>query len=232
MTRQLIFAIALLVTLGIFAYTITRLVRYFRFTKPAYPIKDFGRRFKVMMDVAFGQTKIFRRPVIGFFHALVFWGFCVILLGSIEMVIDGLFGTEKSLRVLGILHDIIMASGDVFAFLVAVSIIVFLCRRLFFSIKRFQGIEMKHRNHVDAIIALSLILLLMVSLLGMNAAYYDLNRALGDEIYGIYPAGYLLSALFQGMDVSTVIHCRLAKYWSVRDVLELMQQIGAIPVAG
>lgn len=204
MTRQLIFTIALLVTLGIFAWTIRRFVRYFRLTKPAFPVKDLGRRFKVMMDVAFGQTKIFRRPVIGFFHALVFWGFCVILLGSIEMVIDGLFGTEKSLRVLGIFHDIIMASGDVFAFLVAVSILVFLCRRLFFSIKRFQGIEMKHRNHADAILALSLIFLLMISLLGMNAAYSSLNRALGNEIHGTYPAGFILSALFTGMDAATV----------------------------
>ena len=143
MTRQLVFAIVLLLTLGIFAYTIIRIIRYFRLTKPAFPVRDFGRRFMVMLNVAFGQTKIFRRPVIGFFHALVFWGFCVILLGSIEMVIDGLFGTEKALKVLGVLHDIIMASGDVFALLVAVSIIIFLSRRLFMHVKRFQGIEMK-----------------------------------------------------------------------------------------
>ena len=116
MIRQVIFAFVVLITLGIFAWTIMRIIRYFRLTKPAFPVRDFGRRFMVMFDVAFGQTKIFRRPVIGFFHALVFWGFCVILLGSIEMVIDGLFGTDKSLKVLGVLHDIIMASGDVFAF--------------------------------------------------------------------------------------------------------------------
>jgi len=204
MTRQLIFAFLLLITLGIFAWTILRIMRYFRLTKPAFPVKDFGRRFKVMLDVAFGQTKIFRRPVVGFFHALVFWGFCVILLGSIEMVIDGLFGTEKALKVLGIFHDIVMASGDCFALLVAVSIIIFLCRRLFLTIKRFQGIEMKHSNHVDAIIALSLILLLMISLLGMNAAYYSFNRTLGNEIYGIYPVGRVGSVLFSGMDVSRV----------------------------
>ncbi len=68
-----------------------------------------------MLNVAFGQTKIFRRPVIGFLHALVFWGFCVILIGSIEMMIDGLAGTERSLRVLGVLYHIIIASGDIFA---------------------------------------------------------------------------------------------------------------------
>src|SRR4030042_95464 len=204
MFRQLIFAIVLLITLGAFTFTVIRIIRLFRLTKPAFPVRDFGRRFKVMMDVAFGQTKIFRRPVLGFFHALVFWGFCVILLGSIEMVIDGLFGTEKALKVLGVLHDIIMASGDIFALLVAVSIIVFLCRRLFFHVKRFQGIEMKHLNHVDAIIALSLILLLMVSLLGMNAAYCIYNRATGHEIYGVYPGGRILSALFTGMEATTV----------------------------
>ena len=58
-----------------------------------------------MLDVAFGQTKIFRRPVIGFFHAIVFWGFCVILIGSIEMVIDGLAGIERALKILGIVYD-------------------------------------------------------------------------------------------------------------------------------
>ncbi len=128
MTRQIVFAIALLITIGAFLYTIRRIAEYFRFTRPAFPVRDFGKRFRVMMRVAFGQTKIFRRPVTGLFHALVFWGFCVIIFGSIEMVIDGLAGTERALKFLGPVYDIIMASGDIFALLVGVSIIVFLIR--------------------------------------------------------------------------------------------------------
>ncbi len=143
MTRQIVFAVALLLTFAVFIYTVNRLIKFFSFTRPAFPIKDFGKRFRLMIRVAFGQTKIFRRPVIGLFHALVFWGFCVILLGSIEMVIDGLAGTEKSLRFLGTVHSIIMASGDIFALIVAISIIVFSIRRYFLHIKRFSGIEMK-----------------------------------------------------------------------------------------
>ena len=205
MFRQLIVAIVLLITLGAFTFTVIRIIRLFRLTKPAFPVRDFGRRLKVMMDVAFGQTKIFRRPVLGFFHALVFWGFCVILLGSIEMVIDGLFGTEKALKGLGILHDIIMASGDIFGLLVAISIIIFLSRRLFMHVKRFQGIEMKHINHIDALIALTMILLLMISLLGMNAAYYDgFNSISGKTIYGIYPVSIFISRLFTGMNSSAI----------------------------
>jgi len=76
MTRQIIFAIALLITLGVFIFTVRRILKFFSFTKSGFPVKNPGKRFRVMMQVAFGQTKIFRRPVIGFFHALVFWGFC------------------------------------------------------------------------------------------------------------------------------------------------------------
>jgi hypothetical protein len=163
MTKQIIFALTLLVTIGIFSFTIYRLISFFKFTRPAFPIRDFGKRIKVMLSVAFGQTKIFRKPVIGFFHALVFWGFCVIIFGSIEMVIDGLTSTDRVLKFLGPVYNIIMASGDIFAILVAISIIIFLSRRLFFHIKRFEGIEMKKSSHIDANIALTIILLLMVS---------------------------------------------------------------------
>ena len=64
----------------------------------------------------------------------------------------------------------IVASGDIFGLLVAISILIFLSRRLFFHIRRFEGIEMKHSTHIDANIALTMILLLMLSLLGMNTA--------------------------------------------------------------
>jgi heterodisulfide reductase subunit C/nitrate reductase gamma subunit len=214
MIRQFVFALALLITLGIFSWTIARIISLFRLTKAGFPVKEFGRRFKVMMDVAFGQTRIFRRPVLGFFHALVFWGFCVILLGSIEMVIDGLFGTEKALKVFGVLHDIIMASGDIFALLVALSIVIFLSRRLFMHVKRFQGIEMKHINHVDAILALSMILLLMISLMGMNAAYISYNHLSGREIFGVYPVGGMLATLFSSMTAAHVGIIYETCWWS------------------
>jgi heterodisulfide reductase subunit C len=195
MIKQLIFAIILLLTLGVFAFTISRIVSYFRFTRPAFPVRDFGKRINVMLSVAFGQTKIFRRPVIGLFHALVFWGFCVILLGSLEMVIDGLTGTEKVLKVLGPGYDVIMASGDIFALLVGISILIFLSRRLFFHIKRFEGIEMKKMSHIDANIALSIILLLMVSLLAMNTGYVASRTIAGEAVIGVYPVSTLIAGM-------------------------------------
>ncbi len=212
MTKQIVFALALLITLGFFTFTILRIISFFRLTKKAFPVRDFGKRFGVMMEVAFGQTKIFRRPIIGFLHALVFWGFCVILIGSIEMVIDGLFGSEKVLKFLGLFYDIIMASGDVFALLIAISILVFLFRRVFLHIKRFEGIEMKKISHLDANIALSIILFLMLSLLGMNSAYYSHTTLIGGTIEGVYPVSKFLSVIFSGLSAdSTLVQYEI--YW-------------------
>jgi len=199
MTRQIIFAIALLITLGVFIFTVRRILKFFSFTKSGFPVKNPGKRFRVMMQVAFGQTKIFRRPVIGFFHALVFWGFCVILIGSAEMVVDGLTGTERALHFLGPVYSFIIASGDIFALLVAVSIIIFLVRRLFLHISRFEGIEMKRRSHLDAAVALSLILLLMITLLSMNTGYSGYQASTGGEFYGVYPVSSLIAGSLAGI---------------------------------
>jgi Fe-S oxidoreductase len=200
MTRQIIFTIILLITLGVFFYTVRRLIKFFSFTRPAFPVRDFGRRFSKMMEVAFGQTKIFRRPVVGFFHALVFWGFCIIIFGSIEMVIDGIAGTDRALHFLGPVYDFIIASGDVFAVLVGFSILIFLVRRLFFHINRFEGQEMKRKSHIDANISLALIFLLMVSLAAMNTGYAG-SVAAGEKAgFGIYPVSRHIAASLAGMN--------------------------------
>jgi len=214
MTKQIVFVFTLLITIGAFAYTINRIIKFFRFTRPAFPVKDFGRRINVMLTVAFGQTKIFRKPVLGLFHALVFWGFCVIIFGSIEMVIDGLTGAEKVLKFLGPFYNVLMASGDIFALVVAVMIIIFLSRRLFFHIKRFEGIEMKKRSHTDANISLSLILLLMLSLMAMNLGYLGYEELSGGEKIGMYPVGRMLFSLFPGLTAANFKIIYEASWWS------------------
>ncbi len=200
--KQILFILALIITLGVFSYTVIRIISLFKLTRK-FPVNEFGKRFVLMLEVAIGQTKIFRRPVMGLLHALVFWGFCVILFGSIEMVIDGLFNLERSLSFLNFIYDFFIASGDVFAYIVAASIIVFLFRRIFMNIKRFTGIEMEHKSHLDANIALTIILLLMLSLIGMNISYYAGTQ---EEVKGVYP----LSSYFAGF--ITICPCRLA-FW-------------------
>ena len=214
MLKQVVFIIALLITLGAFTYTFFRVLSYFKLTRQNFPIRQFGRRFNLMMRVAIGQTKIFRRPVIGLLHALVFWGFLVILIGSIEMVVDGILGTERIFRALGVVYDVIIGAGDVFALIIAVAIVVFLARRLFLHIRRFSGIEMDHKKHVDANFALTLILLLMVTLLGMNAFYIQHALSTGHDIHGIFPVSRLMAPWFAGMSADQLSIYHEANWWA------------------
>ena len=199
MIKQILFAITLIVTLGVFAYSVRSLVLYFKLLKPAFPIRDIGKRIMLTLKVAFGQSRILRRPVIGLMHALVWWGFLLILFGSIEMVIDGLFGTDRALSFLGFFYDAIIASGDVFALLIAILIIAFLFRRIFMRIRRFGGVEMRPVSHIDANVALGLILFLMITLMGMNAFYVASCHQSAHGISGIFPIGNLISGWLSGL---------------------------------
>ncbi|HKL66846.1 MAG TPA: hypothetical protein VJ877_03055, partial [Bacteroidales bacterium] len=64
MQKQIVFLIVLLLTLGVFTYTSIRIARFFRLTKPAFRVRNTGKRISETMKVAFGQSKMFRLPVV------------------------------------------------------------------------------------------------------------------------------------------------------------------------
>ena len=208
MIKQIAFISVMLVAAGVFAYSVSLIYANIKMLKKAYPLNEIGKRMKMLFEVGFLQTKITRYPIIGFLHALVFWGFLVIVFGSAEMIIDGIFGTERSLKFLGVGYDFIMAGGDISAYVIGVLIIVFLFRRVFMHIKRFGGAEMNHKNHVDANFALSLILLLMISLATMNIGYIKSDT----EVLGVYPISSLIADMFSA---NTVLmgHMYEASWW-------------------
>lgn len=214
MTSQIIFAILLLLTLALFGYTVQRIVKLFSFTRSSFPVRDIGERIGVTLKIAIGQSRIFRNPLSGILHALVFWGFCVILIGSIEMVVDGLSGSERALSSLGGFYGLITASGDIFGLIIIIAIILFIARRLSMRVKRFEGVEMKSSSHIDAYIALTMILLLMVSLLGMNSAYYAMTETAGGTIQGAYPVSSFLASAFTGSKESTIHLWHEIFWWS------------------
>lgn len=196
MVKQILFILSIAAAFGLLTYTFSKVYALFKLTKK-FPQKNLGKRIILMFKVAVFQTKIFRKPFTGFMHALVFWGFCVVLFGSTEMMIDGVTGLEKSLSFLGVIYKALIAIGDVYAWLVFLAICVFLIRRVFLNVKRFSGIEMKHRSHQDANFALSLILVLMITLIWMNILSYAMNPA---ETKWMYPVNHLFGSFFTSLD--------------------------------
>ncbi|MBN2891035.1 MAG: 4Fe-4S dicluster domain-containing protein [Bacteroidales bacterium] len=200
MISQIVFLVILLVSFGVLGYSFSRVFKIMKQLKP-FKISEIGKRFVKMMDVAIIQTKILKRPVIGLMHALVFWGFLVILVGSIEMIIDGLTGTERVLSVLGVVYDVIIAGGDIFALVIAVFVFIFILRRTIFHVSRFEGKEMTKKSHNDALFALGLIFILMISLLGINTFYNVWVEKSAGEFVGLYPVSSALAGMFDNMSV-------------------------------
>ncbi len=214
MIAHIVFILATLATIGVFAFTASKIFANIKMLKKPYSISNVGERVGLLFKVVLGQSKIFRLPLVGFMHALVLWGFIFILVGSLEMVLDGFIGVpfdkmaenDRVLHFLGIVYDIIIAGGDISAFIILVLIIMFLVRRNLMNIKRFTGSELRHKDHKDATFALFLILMLMASLLGMNAGYVA-NKGL----YGIFP----VSSIIAGFIPSDAAHLiEMISWWT------------------
>lgn len=197
MTKSLIFALILIITIGIFLWSVRRIFGIMPLLRP-FPIHQHYKRLKIMLEVAFGQSRIFRRPLVGLAHALVFWGFLIITVGSIEMVIDGLSGQERVFSHWPVFYHIVIFSGDIFSVLVLVSILAFLVRRTLMKIRRFYGIEMKPISKIDAAAALLIIFFLMVSLLGTNTFYLLTHPG---HLENALPVSHLLATYFQGVSI-------------------------------
>ncbi|MBW8051107.1 MAG: (Fe-S)-binding protein [Cytophagales bacterium] len=210
MTRQIIFIIFTLVALGCFGYTISRIIRLLKLTQKAYPLDQIPKRIMLTLSVAFGQTKIFRKPLVGFAHALVFWGFLVITIGTAEIMLDGCINKIRILSFLGPVYDLITASGDIFAVLVLLCCLIFLFRRFFLTIKRFSGIELKVKSKIDATIALTLIMILMLSLLGLNMGYVGSNP---ENYHGAFPVSKLLVPYISHLSASSMHNFEQANWW-------------------
>ena len=207
--EQLIFIVVTVLSFGLLAYSFSRVLRIIKLLKKPYPIPPISERIKRLLKNGFLQERILRFRFAGILHALVFWGFLMILFGSFEMLLDGLLGTDKILSVLGSLYSFIMASGDISAFIIFITIIIFIARRIAHLVKRFEGTEMTHKSHLDANFALTLILILMTSLLLLNISYVGMG---GKD--GIYPISKILyHYLFTNTSTETLSHIYKASWW-------------------
>ncbi len=197
--ERFIFLLTVIIAFGLLFFSFNRVFRIMKKLKP-FKIRNIGKRVQKMLDIAIAQTKILMRPI-GWLHAFVFWGFIIILFGSVEMIVDGIAGTERLFAALGFFYDVLIAGGDIFAVLIAVFVLIFIIRRTIITVKRFEGKEMTKKSHFDALLALSLIFLLMISLLGINTFYFLHSTKSGTEIAGIFPVSEYLASFFDGISV-------------------------------
>src|SRR6186713_2259020 len=87
-------------------------------------------RWRNVLLMAFGQKRMFDKPLVAFLHFAVYAGFIIINIEILEIILDGIFGTHRLFApTLGSFYSFVINFFEILAFLVLTAVIVFLLRR-------------------------------------------------------------------------------------------------------
>lgn len=196
MMSQVIFAIILLLAIALFTYNARKIIRNIKLGRPANRSDQPAKRWKTMLKVAFGQSKMTKRPTAFVLHLFVYLGFVIINIEMLEIVLDGLMGTHRLFSGLGLLYNFLIASFEWLALGVLLGCVIFLMRRNLIHVKRFFGTEMTSWPKTDANLILLAEIALMTAFLFMNAADYK-TQILQQQntVVGSFPLSAWLTGL-------------------------------------
>lgn len=211
------FAVLLISSIGFFVVNVKKLIRNINLGTAVDRTDQSRKRWMQMIQIALGQSKMVTKPVSGALHVIVYVGFVVINIELIEIIIDGLLGTHRVFApFLGKGYDVLIATFEIFALLVLVSVILFWARRNLMRIQRFWKPEMKGWPKKDANLILYIEVVLMGLFLTMNGADYWLQNVAQDPHYtraGSFPISQFIAPLFDGLHVGFVIGIERTAWW-------------------
>ena len=214
MLSSLIFLVVLSVSIFIFYKNIMKIYRNINLGKHGLVFSNSKKRWKNVLFIAFGQSKMFKKPIVAILHLVVYLGFIIINIEVIEIIIDGIFGTHRVLSFIGPIYNILIASFEILALLVLIACIVFLIRRNVIKIKRFFSSEMKGWPTLDANLILIFEIFLMSAFLVMNAA--DLVLQEKYEYYpkaGLFPVSYWITFFINDLSIEVLIFIERFCWW-------------------
>lgn len=213
---QIIFVLILGFTFYLGYLNISRISSNIKLGKPLDISGDRPKRFKNVALIAFGQKKMFKRPLPAILHLFVYLGFLIVNIEILEIVIDGIAGTHRIFApFLGSIYPYLIGFFEFFAVAVLVSCTIFLIRRNIVHVSRFKGIEMKTWPKLDANIILSVEILLMIALLSMNATDAVLQTHGIDHYYQTGPFFFsgMLTPIFSSFSPETLVIIERSTWW-------------------
>jgi Fe-S oxidoreductase len=124
------------------------------------PVQRFDKPQKRLLfafkRVLLQYCAIENRPVVGFFHAMIFWGFLVFALVTLNHIFEGFF-SGASLYGHGLILNIILLGANLFAAAILVAVVFFLVRRYIVKASTLE------RPSLESLTILSFITVLMIS---------------------------------------------------------------------
>jgi ferredoxin len=214
---QILFFLLFAAGVGLFVRNMKRLIRNVKLGKPNWPNDRPNERWKRVALNAFGQKKMFKRPLPAVLHFFVYAGFIIINVEILEIVIDGLFGTHRIFApIIGpALYGPFITFFEFLAWGVLIGCAIFLIRRNIVKVKRLNLPDLKPWSLLDANIILIAEITLMVAFLTLNTADQVLQTR-GLEHYiptGKFFFTSLTMPLLSGMSTNSLIALERICWW-------------------
>lgn len=222
--NPLVMTLLLVISLTVFGRTMARKIALLRALEPIDRTNHLKERLKNMFTLAIGQKRLVgraRERSSGVMHALIFWGFCILLVRSIQLYGEG-FQIGFHLPFLGDGHlsgYLYIALKDIIEGVVLAMILWALFRRAVLK-------PVRMHNTFEAYLVLTLIGMLMVSDLLYDGARFNLIQ-LYDNPGGLHffnhprygsefawtPVSLGTAALISGLGADTTAYLATAMFW-------------------
>ena len=209
MISIILFAILLIGGFGFFTWNILKIRSNIMLGQPIDRTDQSSERWKTMLLVAFGQQKMFSRPVPALLHLGIYVAFLITQIELIEIIADGLTGGHRTfLPYLGGFYIFMISFIEILSVAALIATLAFLSRRNLLKLPRFTMKEMVGWPTKDANLILIMEIVLVSCIFTMNGAdEAALNLATEGKLsYGFAISSFIGPALFGGIDSLETLH--------------------------
>jgi heterodisulfide reductase subunit C len=174
------------------------------------------QRWKNVLLIAFGQKRMFDKPLVALLHFAVYAGFIIINIEILEIILDGIFGTHRLFApYLGNVYTFVIDFFEVLAFLVLTACAIFLFRRNIVRVRRLNMKELNGWPRSDANYILIFEIVLMSLFLIMNSADRMLQLRSYEHYHNVGPfwISSNIASLFQNLSDQTLVGIERSAWW-------------------
>lgn len=214
MISIVVFSILLLVGFGFFAWNVLKVRSNILMGRDIERKDRPADRWKTMLLVAFGQQKMFARPVPALLHLCIYAAFVITQIELIEIIIDGVTGSHRTFHEsLAGFYTFMISFIEILSVLALVATVIFLARRNVLKLPRFNMAEMKGWPKIDGNMILFMELILVCCIFTMNGSDEVLHLRTGNESYGFAISSFIGPALFDGMGTEALHTLERIGWW-------------------
>lgn len=216
---NIIFIVVLLGSTGFFIFNVRKIIANIRLGREENRSDNKGERWKTMIRVALGQSKMTARPIAAILHIFIYVAFVITQIELVEIVIDGISGEHRFFQPhLGGLYTFTISLIEILSLLALIATIAFLIRRNLIKIPRFVKSEMTGWPKLDGNIILYLEFVLVMCIFTMNGTDEVLyNRGeshlAGSGSFGFAFTSWFGPAVFGGMETETLHLLERIGWW-------------------